>query len=60
MATIKITNLEPAGADLFNDSENYLNELSNQELELVNGGKSIISSITIPITITITITITRY
>ena len=56
MALIKINNLQPAGTDLFNDSENYLNELSNQELELVNGGKSIISSITIPIIITITIT----
>ena len=38
MASIKINNLQPAGTDLFNDSQNYLNELNNQELELVHGG----------------------
>ena len=38
MASIKIANLQPAGADLFNDSEGYLNELTNDELILNKGG----------------------
>ena len=38
MASIKIANLQPAGADLFNDSENYLNELTESELIDSNGG----------------------
>ena len=38
MASIKINNLQPAGSDLFSGSENYLNELTNQELNIVNGG----------------------
>ena len=38
MASIKITNLQPAGADFFNDSEGYLNELTTDELILTNGG----------------------
>ena len=42
MASIKIDNLQPAGSDLFNDSESYLNELNNQELDFVNGGSIII------------------
>ena len=53
MALIKINNLQPAGTDLFNDSESFMNELNSQELELVNGGKSIICT-TVVITITIT------
>lgn len=54
MASIKIDNLQPAGSDLFNDSENYLHELSDQELDIVNGGKmDLICSCTITITITI-------
>lgn len=38
MASITINNLQPAGSDLFGGSENYLNELTNQELNIVNGG----------------------
>ena len=38
MASIKINNLQLAGADLFNDSEGYLNELTNDELILTKGG----------------------
>ena len=38
MASIKINNLQPAGSDLFNDSESYLSELKNQELDIVSGG----------------------
>ena len=53
MASIKINNLQPAGSDLFSDSENYLNELNDQELDLVNGGFFTPSiTITVPIIIT--------
>ena len=38
MASIKINNLQPAGSDLFNDSESFMNELSNQESNFINGG----------------------
>lgn len=38
MASIKINNLQPAGADLFNDSEGYLSELTTDELTLTQGG----------------------
>lgn len=38
MATIKISDLHPTGANLFQDSENYLNELTDEELNLTQGG----------------------
>ncbi|RUT10211.1 hypothetical protein DSM106972_007060 [Dulcicalothrix desertica PCC 7102] len=38
MATIKISNLRPTGAELFSDSESYMNELGDSELVSVNGG----------------------
>ena len=38
MALIKISNLQPAGFDLFNDSESFISELSEQELIATNGG----------------------
>ena len=38
MASIEINNLQPAGADLFNDSESYLNDLKSQEWDVVSGG----------------------
>lgn len=41
MASIKINNLQPAGTDLFHDSESYLNELNNQELDVISGGSTI-------------------
>ncbi|MEG4183601.1 hypothetical protein QUA32_17730 [Microcoleus sp. Pol14D6] len=40
MATIKISDLHPTGSDLFQDSENYLNELTDDELDLTHGGFS--------------------
>jgi hypothetical protein len=39
MSTIKITELYPAGSELFQDSESYLNELNNQEIEVIGGGR---------------------
>jgi hypothetical protein len=38
MPTIKIDDLHPTGAELFSDSESYLNELGDGELDLINGG----------------------
>ena len=52
MATIKISDLHPTGADLFQDSENYLNELTDEELDLTQGGSRWRWSIT-PISIEI-------
>lgn len=40
MATIKISNLYPAGSELFGDSESYLNELNDEELYIAGGGRS--------------------
>lgn len=38
MASITISNLRPAGADLFQDSESFLNELTDEELKATHGG----------------------
>ncbi|RUS98529.1 hypothetical protein DSM106972_081580 [Dulcicalothrix desertica PCC 7102] len=38
MATISISNLSATGADLFADSESYLNELTDSELNETKGG----------------------
>ncbi len=39
MASIKIAELRPAGSELFQDSESFLNELSeSREMEHVVGG----------------------
>jgi hypothetical protein len=38
MPTIKISDLHPTGAELFSDSESYMNELGDNEINLINGG----------------------
>ncbi|WP_033366594.1 hypothetical protein [Mastigocladopsis repens] len=38
MANIKISELRPAGAELFQDSESFLNELTEREMWGVEGG----------------------
>ncbi len=38
MASIEITELHPIGSELFQDSESFLNELSDQETWGVQGG----------------------
>ena len=48
MANINISDLRPAGADLFLDSESYLNDLTEGEMINTLGG---ISPITVQITI---------
>jgi hypothetical protein len=40
MANIKIHDIRPTGADLFNSSESYLQDLSDVELLETNGGSS--------------------
>ena len=38
MASIKISELRPAGSELFQDSESFLNELSDREIGGIEGG----------------------
>ncbi|MDZ8106219.1 MAG: hypothetical protein RM338_11435 [Nostoc sp. DedQUE12a] len=38
MANIEIDNLRPAGSALFQDSESFLNELSDRQITGVQGG----------------------
>ena len=38
MSTINISDLYPTGSELFSDSENYMNELVDNELEIIYGG----------------------
>lgn len=47
MFTIKISDLSPAGSELFSDSESYMTELTDDDLMIVNGGGTPIVSITI-------------
>jgi hypothetical protein len=48
MSNITIVNLFPAGSDLFLDSESYMADLSDRDLEQVVGGGSAIPPDTIP------------
>lgn len=38
MASINISDLRPAGSQLFVDSESFMNDLADQELSATNGG----------------------
>ncbi len=42
MASIKISNLYPAGSELFKDSESFMTELVDNELGSINGGIDIV------------------
>ncbi|OUL37308.1 hypothetical protein BV372_02615 [Nostoc sp. T09] len=45
MAVIKISELRPAGSELFQDSESFLNELNEKEtLSLLGGAVTIIGA----------------
>lgn len=46
MATIAISDLRPAGYDLFSDSESYMLALSEEELSIQGGLPSTVSTIT--------------
>jgi hypothetical protein len=53
MATIKIVDLSPVGSEFFADSESYLNELTDDELNMTQGGTStILWSIALSVIIT--------
>ncbi|MEQ8997693.1 MAG: hypothetical protein RID53_14465 [Coleofasciculus sp. B1-GNL1-01] len=41
MSTICIKNLRPTGSDLLFDSESYLSELVEEELDLIQGGTGV-------------------
>jgi hypothetical protein len=58
MATIKISDLHSAGSELFIDSESYLNELTDEELNMAHGG-STPGCATVVIAITFTISTIR-
>jgi hypothetical protein len=47
MATIQINNLRSKGFDLFDDSENYLKELTDTEFNLTSGGSSCLCVVTV-------------
>ncbi|AKG20535.1 hypothetical protein [Calothrix sp. 336/3] len=58
MAFIKISELRPAGSELFQDSESFLNELGEQEMAIAGGGynntvASVISQASISVGISI-------
>ncbi|MFN6526289.1 hypothetical protein [Nostoc sp. ChiSLP03a] len=38
MANIVISNLRPAGAELFDGSESFMNDLTDSELDITKGG----------------------
>jgi hypothetical protein len=38
MASIKLSELRPVGSELFQDSESFLNELNDRELDVRGGG----------------------
>lgn len=40
MATIKLSDLNPVGSEFFAGSESYLNELTDDELNMTQGGSS--------------------
>jgi hypothetical protein len=47
ISDICISDLSPAGLDLFSGSENYINELSDDDMTNVNGGISVVTTILI-------------
>lgn len=44
MASIKISDLHPAGSELFSDSESYMNEVSEGELDIQGGISPLIAA----------------
>jgi hypothetical protein len=40
MASIKISDLRPSGFDLLGDSESFLDDLSDNDLATINGGRT--------------------
>jgi hypothetical protein len=48
MATIKINHLKSNGVDLFNDSENFMHELANEDFAIgkIHGGTTTLCLVT--------------
>ncbi|MDB9305030.1 hypothetical protein PN488_11690 [Nodularia spumigena CS-591/12] len=51
MANIVISDLRPAGSELFMDSESYLNDLTNDELNQTSGGASFLLGVAVGLAI---------
>lgn len=47
MANIKLSELSPVGSELFQDAENFLNELSDRELSNVFGGSNSAATVSV-------------
>jgi hypothetical protein len=47
MAKIKLSELSPAGSELFQDAENFLPELSDREIENIVGGSDSAATVSI-------------
>ncbi|OUL37307.1 hypothetical protein BV372_02610 [Nostoc sp. T09] len=45
MPNIRISELYPLGSDLFQDSESFLNEMTNDEIEGLRGGGLVITGV---------------
>ena len=45
MAKITISNLPPAGYDLFSDSESFMSNLSEAELAVQGGGTPVLTAV---------------
>jgi hypothetical protein len=59
MATIKISELRPAGAELFQDSESFLDELNSQEMTAIAGGDNNIASVVAGISVNLAIAVSQ-
>jgi hypothetical protein len=59
MPSINISDLRPAGSELFSDSESYMAELGDSEFEMINGGGTPTISVSVSIRWTINITARR-
>lgn len=46
MTQLKLSELSPAGSELFQDSESFLEELSDRELDFVTGGDDLNTVVT--------------
>jgi hypothetical protein len=57
MAKLKINELKVTGAELFEDSETFLHDLTNEEVKGAVGGRSIYYPTTVDLTVVYTTTI---
>ena len=54
MAVIKISELRPAGSELFQDSESFLNDLSEREVGAIEGARGVVISFGATVAVSIT------